>query len=351
MRPTILRSTWISPRAIISSRKSLNFFKHFHMLGYSNRDEFILGGSFADMRDPKVLKQSRDPGYCSPDGGFDDENGDGLQHDDIYFLVDNSKISFFRHVTPQILSAVILNTKIGHITVIGQESGCCEDPGLFGFPERPEGPNRNSHAHLPSRHVKEFFEECTNRLLKLQWIPNSEDRRMLCECGEEYADLKLLFRTYGWPRNFNSTGFDSAYTRWREFIDIKQDAAYCANVIHAIHHLDCTTERLNFHSRRLRNGIWDRDPVQRATFILERTIAEHGGWDGERTEMVKAWKKYFEDSIEREEKDLKRRKGEGKNVCKQEEFRKIEEEIKVLKERLMNVDGQPMTAGEAIRSL
>ncbi|KAJ8066900.1 hypothetical protein OCU04_004285 [Sclerotinia nivalis] len=195
---------------------------------------------------------------------------------------------------------------------------------------------------------------------------------MLCEWDEEYGDLKLLFRTYGWPHNFNLSGFDSVYTRWRGFINVKQNAAYCANdVIHAIHYLDRATEDLNSHSRRLRNGIWDRDPgknpavieelngvlngrrleVQRATVMLEKAIAEHGGWDGERAEMVKAWKKHFEDAIEREEKNLEWRKVEGKQFCKQEEVEEMEEKIKVLKEGLMNVDGQPMTAEEAIRAL
>lgn len=196
--------------------------------GYCNEDEFILGGSFADMRDPEVLKQSRDPGFCSPDGGFDDENGEYVRPWELC-------INECGNGGP----IIYLDTRNGHITVIGQESSRCEDPGLSGFPERSEGPNRNSHAHLPSRHAKEFFEYCRNGLLKLQWIPSSEDRKMVYESDEEYGDLKRLFRTYGWPHNFNSAGFDSAYTRWREFIDVKQIAAYCAkDVIHAIHHLD-----------------------------------------------------------------------------------------------------------------
>lgn len=47
--------------------------------GYSNEDEFILGGSFADMRSLDVLMQSRDPGFASPEGGFDDENGEYMR--------------------------------------------------------------------------------------------------------------------------------------------------------------------------------------------------------------------------------------------------------------------------------
>lgn len=48
--------------------------------GYNNEDEFILGGSFADMRDPEVLRQSRDPSYASPTSPeFDHEDGEYLR--------------------------------------------------------------------------------------------------------------------------------------------------------------------------------------------------------------------------------------------------------------------------------
>lgn len=67
----------------------------------------------------------------------------------------------------------------------GQDSGRSEDPGVHNFPEGLRSLNLNSHEHLPSRHAKELFEDFTNRLLKLQWIPSSEDRRMLSEWDEE----------------------------------------------------------------------------------------------------------------------------------------------------------------------
>lgn len=47
--------------------------------GYCNEDEFILGGSFADTRNLEVLMQSRDPGFASPEGAFDDENGESMR--------------------------------------------------------------------------------------------------------------------------------------------------------------------------------------------------------------------------------------------------------------------------------
>lgn len=47
--------------------------------GYNNEDEFILGGSFADYRDEGVFEQARDPTFASPDGGFDDENGEYMR--------------------------------------------------------------------------------------------------------------------------------------------------------------------------------------------------------------------------------------------------------------------------------
>lgn len=67
----------------------------------------------------------------------------------------------------------------------GQDSGRSQDPGVNNFPEGLRSLNRNSHDHLPSRHAKELFEDFTNRILKLQWIPSSEDRRMLSEWDEE----------------------------------------------------------------------------------------------------------------------------------------------------------------------
>lgn len=85
--------------------------------------------------------------------------------------------------------------------------------------------------------------------------------------------------------------------------------------------------------------------------MLERAIARHGSWKGERAEMVKTWKKHFEDAIEREDGNLMWWNGDGKKYRKQEEVEETEEKIRVLKERLMNVEGQPMTPEEAIRHL
>ncbi len=43
--------------------------------GLNNEDEFILHGSFADFRKKDVLGQSRDPDYVSPEGDYEEENG------------------------------------------------------------------------------------------------------------------------------------------------------------------------------------------------------------------------------------------------------------------------------------
>lgn len=47
--------------------------------GYNNEDEFILYGSFADYRDEGVFEQSRDPTYASPEGGFEEWNGEYMR--------------------------------------------------------------------------------------------------------------------------------------------------------------------------------------------------------------------------------------------------------------------------------
>ncbi|TGO42404.1 hypothetical protein BHYA_0009g00830 [Botrytis hyacinthi] len=329
--------------------------------GYCNEDEFILGGSFADMRNLEVLMQSRDPGFASPEGGFDDENGEYMRPWEICINECGN------HGT-----MMFLDTRNGHVTMEGQDSGRSEDPGVYNYPGGLQSRNRNSHDHLPSRHAREVFEDFTNRLLKLQWIPSSEDRRMLSEWDEDYEDLRLLFRTYGWPHNFNHTSFDSAYSSWREFLAIKNHACDSASdITNQKFNLDSVTESLNFHSRRLRMGVWDRNPnkepgevmmlniildekvkfVNDTNELLEKAIANHGDWEGERAEMIKAWKKHFEEDIKREEGNLEWWRGDGKAHCKEEEIEETRERIHVLKERLANVEEQPISVEEVIRSL
>ncbi|KAF7925816.1 hypothetical protein EAE99_005851 [Botrytis elliptica] len=326
--------------------------------GYNNEDEFILGGSFADMRDLEVFTQSRDPGFVCPEGGFDDVDGEYMRPWEICINACGN------HGT-----MMFLDIRNGHITMEGQDSGESEDPGVHNFPEGLRSRNRNSHDHLPSRHAREVFEDFTNRLLKLQWIPSSEDRKMLSEWDEDYEDLRLLFRTYGWPHNFNHTSFDSAYSRWREFSTIKNHACDSASdIINQKLNLDSATESLNSHSRRLRMGVWDSDPnkepedvimlniilekkrklVNDLNEVLKRAIADHGDWKGERAEMVKAWKKHFENDIEWEERNLEWWRGDGKAHCKEEEIEETREKIRVLKGRLANVGKQPISVEEVI---
>jgi len=44
--------------------------------GLNNEDEFIMHGSFADLRKKSVLERSRDPKFLSPEKGFEEENGE-----------------------------------------------------------------------------------------------------------------------------------------------------------------------------------------------------------------------------------------------------------------------------------
>ncbi|KAF7954583.1 hypothetical protein EAE96_005703 [Botrytis aclada] len=329
--------------------------------GYSNEDEFILGGSFADVRDLGVFMQSRDPGFASPEGGYDDENGEYMRPWETCINECGN------HGT-----MMFLDTRNGHVTMEGQDSGRSEDPGVCNFPRGLRSRNRNSHEHLPSRHARKVFEDFTNKLLKFQWIPSSEDRRMLSEWDQEYEDLRLLFRTYGWPHNFNHTSFDSTYSRWREFLTIKSQACETASyIIDQKLNLDRATESLNSHSKRVRMGVWDRDPgkqpeeismlenilkekrelVNEANKMLEKAIADHGDWKGERAEMIKAWRKYFENDIEREEVNLEWWRREGKAHSKKGAIEETREKIRVLKEKLVSVEEQPISVEEVIESL
>jgi hypothetical protein len=72
----------------------------------------------------------------------------------------------------------------------GQDSGDCTDPTLQGVQEGEPATNRHLHDHLPSRHAKELFEDFLNRLLKLEWIPSSENHVMLRDCDEEVLFIR-----------------------------------------------------------------------------------------------------------------------------------------------------------------
>ncbi|TGO82343.1 hypothetical protein BPOR_0855g00020 [Botrytis porri] len=271
--------------------------------GYSNEDEFILGGSFANMRDLEVLMQSRDPGFASPEDGFDDENGEYMRPWELCINgCGNHGAMMF------------LDTRNGHITMEGQDSGRSEDPGAYNLHRGLQSRNRNSHDHLPSRHARELFEDFTNRLLKLQWIPSSEDRRVtkISDSSSEPTAGPITSTT---PASTLPTPAS-------------------ANVI-----------LLNIILEEGRKLVID------ANEMLEQAIADHGYWKGERAEMVKAWKKHFENGIEREEGNLDWWRGEGKAYCEEEEIEKTREMIRVLKGRLANVEEEPISVEEVIRSL
>lgn len=47
--------------------------------GRGSEDEFILQGGFEDFRNIRNLRQSRDPDYASPEGGYEEEGGEYVQ--------------------------------------------------------------------------------------------------------------------------------------------------------------------------------------------------------------------------------------------------------------------------------
>ncbi|KAM3075137.1 hypothetical protein ACMFMG_007406 [Clarireedia jacksonii] len=327
--------------------------------GYSNEDEFILWGSFADMRDPEVLRQSRDPAYTSPSSSeYDDADGQYVRP---WELVINE---CGNHGT-----IMFLDTRNGHITMEGQDSGGCNDPALRGIQSGPQGINRQSHDHLPSRHAKELFEDFMNRLLKLEWIPSSDDRRMLNYRDSEYYDMKLLFLTYGWPNNFDASGFDDAYVRLREFSKIRDDTVDGAReVLHVLGEMQKAEDALMRHSRRLHNGVWDHSitksrkeikrlenehrklnkTVEKIRSELEHVKLSHGGWESEEEEIRKIWRRNLKKQLQQAQDDLTYMTGPGSEYSNNEQVSAQEEKIAMITKRLENVNEEPTSVEMAI---
>ncbi|PQE05804.1 centromere kinetochore component CENP-T domain-containing protein [Rutstroemia sp. NJR-2017a BVV2] len=332
----------------------------------SNEDEFICGGRFADMREPSVLQQSRDPAYASPSSSdFNSEDGPYVRPWELVINECGNRGSI-----------MYLNTRngeqIGHVVETGLlimvedtlrwKGRTLETAGELGT-------NRHLHDHLPSRHAKELFEDFMNRLLKLEWIPSSEDRMILRECDEEFYDVKLLFLTYGWPNNFDSSGFDDAYVRLREFFVIRSTTvAGARHVMHVLGEIQKAEEDLARHSRRLHDGVWDHDPnksrseirkLERLRRVKTQTLEKirarfedvklaSGGWESEEEQIWKTWRKYLEDNIRRAQKDLTYRTGPGSQNYSKEQVSEQEEKVATFKKRLENVHQEPTNVEMAI---
>lgn len=97
----------------------------YSILPYVSRDggfgrvDFFHGSSFADFRKPETVERGRDPLYASPEGDFDDENGEYMRP----WYTPLSEMGNHQ-------SVIIYDAKQHHIWVIDQEGGSTTDPAL-----------------------------------------------------------------------------------------------------------------------------------------------------------------------------------------------------------------------------
>ena len=231
--------------------------------------------------------------------------------------------------------------------------------------------NQNSIDYLPSRPAKEMLEDFMNRHLTLEWIPFYLNAYCIFREGDTHHDeLKQLFEYYGWPDDFNAPAFDVAADRWRTFDSVRGLVEESKRKVPQVTHLSETTERrLQEHLDRRQDGIWDGNPNMSAEEVakLERELekrqtaynivseqlteaedlTENMGEDDE--EMEKAWKKQIESYISWIRINLEFSKREGGKFEVEEETRKMEEDIRGLKEKLGDVASLPKTSEEAIQ--
>ncbi|CZR60775.1 uncharacterized protein PAC_10671 [Phialocephala subalpina] len=336
--------------------------------GLNNEDEFILSGSFADMRQKSVLEQSRDPDYVDPTGGYDEENG--------------------KYVMPWMLvlnecgnhgSIMYFNTRNSKITMVwqGGAGGGCADPYFWGKhssgDEDPHEINDNRIEQFPSRPATDLFADFTNRLMTLEWIPfNTYGPRIVDEHSkDEYPDLKLLFETYGWPGELDAEGFDAASRRWKEFNRVRSDAQ---DMLTKADLYGKEAERLRKRleetlKKKKRDGVWDEDIAKTPEDIakMEEQVKrwqQNLEWEeklrGEAAEeaegvhdwdsaLEKSWKTNISDDIRYHRKNLDWYRGGGAQYATEDKIRELEVGIAELEKRLQDIDALPKTAFDAIK--
>ncbi|KAF4634802.1 hypothetical protein G7Y89_g3300 [Cudoniella acicularis] len=340
-----------------------------YLEGYGGEDDFMLGGSFADFRDPEQLKRSRDPRYAEWEktGKDPDEEG-GI------------------YVMPWVC---VLNDD-GHrgseITI--DDQGRCGDPffqeqnirirpGMLPHPK-----NKNRIEHLPSRPAADLFNDISGKLRSLEWVPFSDGMRILFppfkdsphfdeDAPCEYEEVKMMYEAYGWPDQFDGKGFDDAMERYLEFSRVRRDAREpFAKAWMAKRRKEGTEKWLCGHSGRLsEQGIWDNDPnkseeevkalekalisgreeVTRAEQEHVEALRKAGGLQDMSVLMENAWKKYLKEQLEGVRRNyVYYASEEGAKYRKEEEIKKMENKMREMEERLGNVKEEPMSVFEAV---
>lgn len=169
----------------------------------AGQGDFILGGQFADFRDPEEVEQGRDPFYASPeDDNFSDEDGPYM----LPWVTPLSRLG--NH------NSVIIYDSLDHrIWIIDQIGWESTDPALKGVPEaRQSSRNRMAFHHFPSRPAGEVLRDINKWYRTLHLLPGGGE-----EAGPEWYNedigLEGLYRKNGWPDNFDGDAFQSDQIR------------------------------------------------------------------------------------------------------------------------------------------
>lgn len=368
----LARSLHCSP-AVISLLEALPYVQ-----GYGGEDDFMLGGSFADFRDDGELKQSRDPSYVGGDVWDRETDEEGGKYVADWVCVLNA--SGHRG------SLLYLDTRNGEITI--DDQGSCGDPyfqqrGIRARPGvSPHPRNRNRIEHLPGRPAADVFRDISARIETLEWVPFSDGMRILFpprrehdsfndEAPCEYDEVKMLYETYGWPENFKGEEFDEAMERYLEFCSVRGEAIEPMMRVWA---KKCEVRRaekwVSSHSgMRSEDGVWNRNPnmakedvenlekqLVSGTEFLDRVrkeydevVKEAGGEQDIDVLMQRAWVVYLKRQLSYFRESYRYyATEEGAKYRKDEEIVKLEDKMRILEERLENVDEEPMSVFEAV---
>ncbi|KAF4625931.1 hypothetical protein G7Y89_g12232 [Cudoniella acicularis] len=162
-------------------------------------NEFLLYGSFADMRDDGALEACRDPFYGlsrsrngEAEKGWDEDGGPYMRPDWVCLSdVGNHGV------------VMILDVKTLKLWTIDQINGNA-DPALTPIEDeyKPSG-NSNSPKNYPSRLTRDALRDYIQKFKSLEWMPGSMYNGTYE--GDEYA---RLYRENGWPSSFNRAPFE-----------------------------------------------------------------------------------------------------------------------------------------------
>ena len=231
--------------------------------------------------------------------------------------------------------------------------------------------NNNSIEHLPSRPAVQFFRDFTIRLHTLEWIPF--DNQMHTEGWFGRDELEILFRTYGWPDNFDGPGFDIGAKCYKEFCRVRSRAHETQNelkqCLHSSAYADSEVEK---KSARVTEALQDAnmDGEQLASLKQQLGYAEDGakraseelatakeavgelGEVGEDVLMQRAWESQLQGDatwLQRNIDFFARKELEDGKPPEGSNIEEAKEQMKALKAAISNAHIHPKTLEDAIR--